>query len=257
MLRNTFCHLPRIGETTEQRLWKNGVRNWKEFIQQTDLYGISEKRKPYFDRQLKSAQQALLNNDAEFFTQIPSTQQWRVWEEFKGEAAFIDIETNYQNNITVLGVSDGENVWQFLRHHNMNAKEITELLKRFKVLVTFNGACFDLPIIKRYFKNAVPNVPHIDLRFAGAKAGLTGGLKSIEKELGIDRGEELDGVSGADALVLWSQYRKTGEQQFRDILLEYNAEDVLNLKPLAQVIYDRLSAEHEKTINTLGTSITT
>ena len=250
MLRNTFCHLPRIGETTEQKLWKQGIRTWTDFVQAQAVPGISKEKKPYFDRELRAAQEALNQNNSSYFTKLPSIQHWRAWNDFREEAAFIDIETNHQNNITVLGVSDGERVWQFVRHHNMNAQEIKELLSRFKVLVTFNGACFDLPIINRYFNNALPHVPHIDLRFAGARAGLTGGLKHIEQQIGISRGEELEGVTGADALVLWSQYRRTGEERFRDILLEYNAEDVLNLKPLAQIIYERLYEQHKKAINT-------
>lgn len=250
MLRNTFCHLPRVGETTEENLWKQGIRTWTDFIRADDIHGIGTKKKPYFDRRLKHAQQALLEGDANYFTQLPSQQHWRVWEDFKENAAFIDIETNHPGNITVLGISDGENVWQFVRHHNMNKPDIKRILSRFDVLVTFNGACFDLPIIEKYFQGVVPDVPHIDLRFAGARCGLSGGLKAIEKELGIFRGEDVDGVTGADALTLWHQYRKTGDEQLRDILLEYNEEDCINLKPLAQTIYDRLRAEHEKRINT-------
>ena len=250
MLKNTFIHLPRIGSTTEENLWKNGVATWNDFLEATDVPGVSTNKKPLLDTHLQQASKALQARNAHYFTQLPSQQHWRVWDEFKEQAAFIDIETNYQQQITVLGISDGKRVWQFIRHHNMNEQEITAVLKQFNVLVTFNGACFDLPIIKRYFKNAVPDVPHIDLRFAGARAGLTGGLKRIEQELGINRGEDLEGVSGADALVLWSQYRKTGEEKFLEILLDYNAQDVLNLPTLTNIIYQRLSKEHKKTINT-------
>lgn len=257
MLRNTFCHLPRVGETTEKKLWKNQITTWDEFINAPDAPGIGTNKKLRLNEQLQEAKKQLLARNASYFTQLPSQQHWRVWEEFQNQAAFIDIETNYQQQITVLGISDGERVWQFVRHHNLDEKKVAEVLKQFNVLVTFNGACFDLPIIKRYFKHAVPNVPHIDLRFAGARAGLSGGLKSIEKELGIDRGEDLDGVSGADALVLWSQYRKTGEQKFKEILLDYNAQDVLNLRHLTNTIYERLSKEHKKAINTRAPSIHT
>ena len=250
MLRNTFCHLERVGETTEQNLWKQGIKTWTDFIRRDDVHGIGKKKKPYFDRQLKAAEQALLDNNSSFFTQLPSQQHWRTWADFNDRAAFVDIETNHPGNITVLGISDGENVWQFVRHHNMDKREIKRVLDQFDVIVTFNGACFDLPIIERYFQGVVPDVPHIDLRFAGARCGLKGGLKKIEQELGIFRGEDVQGVSGADALTLWHQYRRTGNEQFRDILLEYNAEDVINLRPLAKTIYDRLRAEHEKLINT-------
>lgn len=244
MLRNTFCHLPRIGETTEQRFWKQGIRTWNDFLLAEDIRGVGVAKKAALNRQLQEAQEALTQCNAKYFTCLPSTQHWRTWEEFGDKAAFIDIETNYRQNITVLGISDGVNVWQFIRHHNMQAPAIREVLKQFDVLVTFNGACFDLPIIKRYFKDVVPDVPHIDLRFAAAKVGLTGGLKSIEREIGIARTEDTQDMSGAEALVLWDRYRSTQDKKHLDLLLEYNAEDILNLKPLTNHIYKLLKEEY-------------
>ncbi|MFT4250176.1 MAG: ribonuclease H-like domain-containing protein [Candidatus Woesearchaeota archaeon] len=246
MLRNTFCHLPRIGENTEITLWKQGIQTWNDFIQTNNVPRIGANKKHALNKLLREANQALLNNQATYFCALPSNQHWRVWEEFNTKAAFIDIETNYRQNITVLGISDGERVWQFVRDHNMNAQDIRRVLKQFDVLVTFNGACFDLPIIKRYFHDVIPEVPHIDLRFAAAKIGLTGGLKHIEQTLGIARTEDTQELSGADALTLWDTYRSTQEKKYLDILLEYNAEDILNLKPLTDYIYKHLREEHKK-----------
>lgn len=195
---------------------------------------------------VKRAQQALFAGDSTHFCCLPSVEQWRLWSEFRDEACFVDIETNYQHNITVLGISDGTRVWQFVRHHNLNERDVKNVLSQFKVIVTFNGASFDLPIIRRYFKNALPNVPHIDLRHAGARVGLKGGLKRIEEEIGIARTEDTQGVSGADALKLWTAYRQTGQKRFLDLLLEYNAEDIVNLKPLADHVYNRLESQTSK-----------
>jgi uncharacterized protein YprB with RNaseH-like and TPR domain len=246
MLQNTFCHLPRVGETTEQRLWGQGIKTWADFILAEDIKGIGTAKKVGLNRLLKEAQQALLANDAQYFTQLPSIQHWRVWEDFGENACFVDIETNYQQNITVLGISDGKEVWQFVRHQNMDAEPIREVLNRFDVIVTFNGACFDLPIINRYFKDVIPDIPHIDLRFAAARVGLSGGLKKIEQAIGIARTEDTEGLSGADALTIWDKYRRTGNKEYLDLLLEYNAEDIINLKPLAQHIYTLLKQEHQK-----------
>ena len=223
---------------------------WNDFLQATDIRGISESKKPFFDVHIKACQQALFQGNSKHFCCLPSVEQWRLWEEFRDEACFVDIETNYRNNITVLGISDGTRVWQFVRHHNLDGKEVERVLKQFKLIVTFNGASFDLPIIRRYFQGVIPEVPHIDLRHAGARAGLTGGLKKIEQEIGIARGEGVDEFSGADALKLWSAYRKTGNKQLLHLLLEYNAEDVVNLKPLADHIYGRLEAQTSKLLKT-------
>ncbi len=239
-----------MGQKSEENLWKAGVHTWTDFIQRELVPGINPARKPLFDIQLREAEKQLFAGNSEYFTVLPSNEQWRAWEEFGEEAAYIDIETNHQNNITVLGISDGVRTWQFVRHHNMNQEDIREVLKQFKLLVTFNGACFDLPIIRRYFTHVLPDVPHIDLRFVGQKIGLRGGLKHIEKSIGISRGENVEDVRGSDALILWSQYRRTGNTQFRDILLEYNAEDILNLKPLAEYMYAKIKAEKTKYIKT-------
>ncbi len=241
VLQNTFCHLPRLGETSEQRLWSAGILTWKDFLEAQSVPRISDAKKPWFDRQLRLAQKAVFDGDSAFFTCLPSTQAWRLWEEFGNEAAFVDIETNYRQNITVLGIADAEgNVYQFVRHHNLDGRAVRDLLRQYKLLVTFNGASFDLPIIRQYFNGVLPDVPHIDLRWAAQRAGYTGGLKRVEKALGIGRDEEVEGVTGADALQLWAAYRNTGNETFRDLLLEYNAADIVNLKPLADIVYDKL-----------------
>ncbi len=248
MIQNTFLHLPHIGQTKEQRLWQQGVRTWNDFLRTESIHGIADAKKAFLDLHVKHSQQALFDGNSTHFCVLPSVEQWRLWSEFKDEACFIDIETNYRNDITVLGISDGTHVWQFVREHNLDPREVKRVLTQFKVLVTFNGASFDLPIIRRYFNEVLPDVPHIDLRHAGARAGLTGGLKRIEHELGIARADNLQGVSGADALKLWHAYRSTGNKKFLNILLEYNAEDIVNLRPLADIVYARL---HEKTSKVL------
>ncbi len=248
MIQHTFIHLPKVGKTRELSFWKQGIRTWNDFLQAPTVRGVSDSNKPLLDLHLKRCQQALFDGNSTHFCCLPSVEQWRLWSEFKQEACFVDIETNYHNNITVLGISDGTNVWQFVREHNLDGRDVKRVLSQFKLIVTFNGASFDLPIIRRYFSDVIPDIPHIDLRHAGARAGLTGGLKRIEKELGIARGEDVDGVTGADALKLWSAYRQTGNKQYLDLLLEYNAEDIINLKPLAEIIYSRLEAQTSKVL---------
>jgi len=246
VIEHTFLYLPKVGKTKEQTLWKQGICTWKDFLQAKSIHGIADRNKPLLDLHIKRAQQALHEGNSTHFCCLPSVEQWRLWKEFREDACFVDIETNHQNNITVLGISDGTTVWQFVRHHNLDAKAVKHVLSQFKLIVTFNGASFDLPIIRRYFTDVIPDIPHIDLRHAGARAGLVGGLKRIEQEIGIARPGSVEGVSGADALKLWSAYRKTGNKQFLDVLLEYNAEDILNLKPLADHIYARLADQTSK-----------
>ena len=88
--------------------------------------------------------------------------------------------------------------------------------------------------------HVVPNIPHIDLRHVCAKLGLHGGLKQIEKTLGIKRPDDLEGVSGEDAVYLWQQYKATGKRDYLETLVRYNEEDIVNLMPIADGMTKRL-----------------
>ncbi len=154
----------------------------------------------------------------------------------KDDAVYLDIETDgYYGSITVVGLCDDKQTMTFVRGINLDRKLLQDQLSKYKMIVTFNGASFDLPVIKRYF-NITNNLPHVDLRFVCQKAGLTGGLKQIERDLDIKRAEEVQTMSGFDAVNLWHQFRQTGNREFLDKIIKYNEEDVINLPILAQKV---------------------
>jgi uncharacterized protein YprB with RNaseH-like and TPR domain len=59
---------------------------------------------------------------------------------------------------------------------------------------------------------------------------LYGGFKAVEQQLGISR--QSQGITGLDAVMLWWKYKCEGDQEALAKLLEYNKEDVMNLKVL-------------------------
>jgi uncharacterized protein YprB with RNaseH-like and TPR domain len=61
---------------------------------------------------------------------------------------------------------------------------------------------------------------------------LYGGLKSVERQLGIQR--ELTDIDGWVAVQLWESYVQYDDKESLSRLLAYNREDVLNLKVLRQ-----------------------
>lgn len=235
MLQESFIFLDRVGLQKERQWWQAGVTNWDTFLQTKTLPKTSSLSKGFYDRQLHKAKQAVAQEDAAFFAaNTPLGQTWRLYKEFRDDAVFLDIETSgYYGDITVIGMFDGHDTKTMVRGHNLDKNLLRKTLEPYKLLVTFNGASFDLPVIKRYFGNVVPTVPHIDLRHVCAKLGLTGGLKQIEKTMGIRRPDDLDGVSGADAVYLWQQYTATGNREYLETLVRYNEEDIINLVPIA------------------------
>lgn len=241
MLSQSFVVLPNVRHRTEKKVWEQGINSWDAFLSAKKVQGLSTARKESFDWKLQEAKQRLRDQDAVFFAEkIRFADQWRLYNEFKDEAVYLDIETNgFYSGITVIGMSDGIDANSFVRGFNLDRALIAKELEKYKLIVTFNGASFDLPVIERFF-NISPTVPHIDLRFVCQKVGYTGGLKSIEKQLNIKRRPEVEGISGGDAVYLWEMWKSTGDKDYLNKLVWYNEEDILNLRPLAEKMIPEL-----------------
>ena len=232
MLRESFVVLPGVRHRTECKLWHQGLNSWDDFLGAQKVKGLSEVRKESFDFRLKETMHHLKSGNSSFFANMPD--QWRLYNEFKDEAVYLDIETNgYYSGITVIGLFDGFDTKTFVRGFNLDRSLLIRELSKYKLIITFNGASFDLPVINRYFDFS-PRVPHIDLRFVCQKLGFTGGLKAIEKQFSIKRRPEVNGLSGEDAVYLWEMWKSTGDKDYLDRLVWYNEEDILNLRPLAE-----------------------
>ena len=54
----------------------------------------------------------------------------------------------------------------------------------------------------------------------------------MEQQLGIRR--QFQGITGWDAVLLWQRYQNYGDQNALELLLQYNKEDVVNLKVLRE-----------------------
>jgi len=78
----------------------------------------------------------------------------------------------------------------------------------------------------------------VDLRYPLRRIGFTGGLKSIEREMGVERDRRVEYMTGEDAVYLWRLWERQGRRNALDLLIEYNAEDCKNLKPLAARAYE-------------------
>ncbi len=126
-----------------------------------------------------------------------------------------------------------------MRGFNLDRKLFQKEMQKYKMLITFNGRSFDMPVIKKYF-NLNFEMPHVDLRFVCQRIGYTGGLKKIEETLGIKRQEEVEGMSGEDAVTLWHLWKQTGDRKHLEKIVKYNEEDIVNLLPLAKQMIPQL-----------------
>jgi hypothetical protein len=64
-----------------------------------------------------------------------------------------------------------------------------------------------------------------------------GGLKKIEQQFGFEREDDLKGLNGYDAVLLWREYSKRKDEDALDKLVRYNAADIGNLKKLMEWAY--------------------
>ncbi len=204
MLENTFIHILGIGPKTEQAIWRKGIRTWKDFLSSKEI--------------------------------VISTRRG-----FRERAAYLDIETSGMypgaDEITVIGIYDGYNVYTFVSGRNMS--EFEQAIASYDIVITFNGSSFDLPFIRESFPGISLPPAHIDLRFLLRRLGYRGGLKYIEKRFGISRDQEIDGMDGYEAVRLWQAYQ-WGDETALDLLIRYNTADIVNLKPLMEKGHDMM-----------------
>lgn len=238
MLRNTFCHISGIGTKLERTLWSKGVRSWDD-VMRIPLNQIAASGHYVLRYRVKESLDHLADRNARYFMDtLPPDQTWRLFADFRDSVAYLDIETDglagSRNPITTIALYDGYSVTCYVRGKNL--KDFPRDIRRFKLLVTYNGKSFDLPVIRKSL--AVPmDQAHIDLRYVLKSLGYSGGLKGCEKRLGIDR-KELDGMDGFFAVLLWQDYGRTGKAQTLETLLSYNVLDAANLERLMVMAYN-------------------
>ncbi len=255
MIRNTFLFLPGMTERKERILWEQGIADWNQFLHADAVKGIVPKKKQLYNTLLSEAKQHLFEEDSAYFYHLlPLKYQWRLYDYFKERICFLDIETSDSNrDITVIGLFDGLNTGQLVKGINLSRESFIAAIKNYSLLVTFNGSSFDIPKLERYFSLKL-NIPHIDLRHVLKKLKHEGGLKKIELDFGIQRAPELAMMNGHHAVDAWRMWIATGEQTYLDILLQYNEEDVVNLKQIADQSIVQLWEKVRGTVVTLVSS---
>jgi hypothetical protein len=190
MLEHTFCHIPGIGSGTETKLWNARFLDW-DSVCGADSLPVSAKLKNAVLKGIEVSKQHLeRGNPLYFSTVLPSNQTWRMFPAFRDKIAFLDIETTGLGEpgdyITTIVVYDGNSIFSYVQGQNLN--DFRHDIQNYDLLVTYNGITFDLPFIRRYFKIPMKQA-QIDLRYVLASLGYRGGLKSCERQLGIDRKE--------------------------------------------------------------------
>jgi len=242
LLEHTFIHIPGIGPKTERHLWRHGILTWKQYLRNKKT--LFSPARDAFVRQNLEASIENIDNIRFFQNRLSSADIWRVFNMFKDKAVYLDIETSGLcqgvDEITIIGLYDGKAVKTFVQ--GINLAEFESEITSYQLIITFNGAQFDLPFIRRQFPNISLPPAHIDLRFFLKKLGYRGGLKAIEKSFGLHRDSTIDGMDGYEAVLLWKAYQ-WGDESALDRLILYNTADIVHLKPLMERGYEEMKTQ--------------
>lgn len=241
MITSSFCLLPGVGVRTERRFWREGLSTWDRFLTARQVCGVSASRKAFFDKRLAEAYEHFSHDNSPYFAKaVPARHQWRLYEWLRDRTLYLDIETDSFGQITVVGLYGRGTYTALVRHESLDLIRLRDELSRYDLLVTFCGSMFDLPMLRAHFPGLSLEQPHIDLCGVGRQLGYRGGLKAIERAMGIDRMSALQGFSGEDAVRQWNRWRHQRDENARHLLLAYNEADCVNLQPLADAFYCRL-----------------
>jgi len=165
--------------------------------------------------------------------------------------AYLDIETTglswLDAEITVIGVylvNGNHSSLKQLVGKEVTVDNLLQTVDGVNTIYTYNGSRFDLPFIHGSLGIDLESVAdHHDLMYDCWRCNLFGGFKAAEQQLGISR--RLQGITGLDAVLLWQRYREYGDYDALTLLLEYNKEDVMNLR----VLRERLEYEIRRNVN--------
>ena len=241
MLNSTFSHAPGIGAGIEQKLWRDGILTWEDALAHGNL-PLSPARREALLPVIEASREALERADWLWFARnLPSREHWRCVPSLMERVGFLDIETDggwSPNSVTVIGLYDGFESEIFVKGRNLDDFPAAVLEKN--LLVTFFGTGFDLPFLRRRFPELALDQIHVDLCPALRRLGYSGGLKKIERVLGIQRDDEIENMSGMDAVYLWQAWRRNRSEEALERLIAYNKADIENLALLLAFAYPRL-----------------
>ena len=239
-VENSFIGVRGVGEQTERQLWESGITHWDAF--EPDPVGptTADRIETFIDE----GRRRLADDDVAYFDeQFPSGERWRVYETFADRACFFDIETTgldeHRNQVTTVSFHQGGETETLVAGDDLSAERLRATVGDADLLVTFNGKRFDVPFLEANFDVDL-DLPHLDLMYTCKQLGLSGGLKQIEQDIGIER--DRPDISGQDAVRLWCEHER-GQDGSLETLISYNREDAVNLRTLADLVTNRLDEQ--------------
>ena len=253
MLNRSFIFAKSMTEELERALWGKGLTTWELVRKHTGDAAevMGQARALKLVEAIGEAQAAVARKDTAWFkANWPERELWRLWAGYSElpRIALVDIETTGltpgYDQITVIGLADGAGAKVFVAGRPLGTDEVLdrfrEAIKGYDLVVTFNGANFDIPFIEKHFRDSHFRFeqPHLDLLWPARSLGLNGGLKDMEKQIGILRAADIKEMRGLEAIQLWGAW-KNGDHAAYARLTTYCKADCVNLREFADHVYKK------------------
>jgi uncharacterized protein len=252
MLTKSFIFAKQVTEEMERLLWSKGLTSW-ELVKKHPgeaAEAIGQSRAQKLIEAILQAEQARDRKDSAWFKENwPERELWRLWVGYTDltRIALVDIETTGltpgYDQITVIGLADASASRVFVAGRPLPGDDgldkFREIIRNYDLVVTFNGVNFDIPFIEKHFRETHFRFeqPHLDLLWPARSLGLNGGLKDMEKQIGIQRPVDIKEMRGLEAIQLWGAWKTANDQAAYQRLTTYCKADCVNLKDFAQHVY--------------------
>ena len=194
MLTSSFIFAKGMTDDVERALWGRGLTSWELLRRHPgeahEVMGPARAVK--LVEAVGEAEQARQRGESAWFkANWPERELWRLWRGWcsEHEIALVDIETTGltpgYDQITVIGLADASSARVFVAGRPQAGDELLErfreVIKGYRLVVTFNGQNFDIPFIEKQFResNFHFEIPHLDLLWPARSLGLNGGLKDM------------------------------------------------------------------------------
>lgn len=116
---------------------------------------------------------------------------------------------------------------------DLDAQRLDAALPDAEWIYTYNGNCFDLKVIRdKLGLDLLERYKSRDLMYDCWSCGLKGGLKAVERQLGIERSQPP--LSNSQIQQSWTRWKHKQDEEALARILRYNEEDVMNLVTLKE-----------------------
>lgn len=182
-LTRWLSYFPGIGPHRVNLLNRAGIFDWTEL--NDGMWLVPRHLRSAIQYELEAGLVALTEGRPKhFITRLPPSQYWRIAAAFPHDTIFLDIETTglsrYYHQLTLIGWATGGRFNAYISGEDQQAlDELQSDLNRASVLVTFNGAHFDLPFLRTHAPKLCFPDAHIDLRHLSRRTGAKGGRNEL------------------------------------------------------------------------------